>query len=66
MGMELETAVPSEFALVLQAIIVLFVVASRESTRLLINRLAANLRARAAAGAEQDISKGGGRDASGR
>ena len=30
MGMELETAVPSEFALVLQAIVVLAVVASRE------------------------------------
>jgi simple sugar transport system permease protein len=68
MGMELETAVPSEFALVLQAIIVLFVVASRESTRLLINNLAANLRARAAAvGAarERGRGEGGERGASG-
>ncbi|HBK59341.1 MAG TPA: ABC transporter permease [Firmicutes bacterium] len=61
MGMELETAVPSEFALVLQAIIVLFVVASRESTRLLINRAAANLRARAAARAVHGGSHGGSR-----
>ncbi len=39
MGMELETSVPLEFVLVLQAITVLFVVASRESAHLLFNRL---------------------------
>ncbi len=67
MGMELETAVPSEFALVLQAIVVLFVVASRESTRLLISRLAAHLRARAAARAALGVGEAGGQlDASGR
>ena len=48
MGMELETAVPSEFALVLQAIVVLAVVASRESTRLFLAGLAARIRARRA------------------
>lgn len=39
LGMELETAVPSEFVLVLQAITVLFVVASRESAHILFNRI---------------------------
>jgi ABC-type uncharacterized transport system permease subunit len=46
MGMELETAVPSEFVLVLQAITVLFVVASRESTQTLIDRFLASIRAK--------------------
>lgn len=59
MGMELETAVPSEFALVLQAIVVLFVVASRESTRLFLSGMAARIKARRAG------MKGGRRDASG-
>lgn len=56
MGMNLETSVPSEFVLVLQAITVLFVVASRESTQMLINRITASLRAKragAAAGAKE-------------
>jgi len=39
MGMELETAVPSEFVLILQAITVLFVVAIRKSAFLLLNKL---------------------------
>ncbi|MGM0601781.1 MAG: ABC transporter permease [Bacillota bacterium] len=39
MGMELETSVPSEFVLILQSITVLFVVASRKSAHLLLNRL---------------------------
>ncbi len=37
LGMELETRVPSEFIMVFQAIIVLFVVASREVSRRLVN-----------------------------
>ncbi len=62
MGMELETSVPSEFSLVLQAIVVLFVVASRESTRMLINNIAAELRMRRARG--RDKGMGDGRHAS--
>lgn len=58
MGMELETAVPSEFALVLQAIVVLFVVASRESARLMLSAVAARLRARRA-GLAHDGPDGG-------
>ena len=60
--MELETSVPSEFSLVLQAIVVLFVVASRESTRMLINNIAAELRMRRARG--RDKGMGDGRHAS--
>lgn len=48
MGMEMETRVPSEFTLVLQAITVLFVVASRESAGVIMNRLAGAVRARRA------------------
>lgn len=48
MGMELETAVPSEFVLVFQAVTVLFVVAIRESAHILIHRTAAALTARKA------------------
>ncbi|OPZ63919.1 MAG: beta-methylgalactoside transporter inner membrane component [Firmicutes bacterium ADurb.Bin506] len=65
MGMELETAVPSEFALVLQAIVVLFVVASRESTRLILAGLAAKLKARRAARMLEAPGEGGGRHGSG-
>lgn len=43
MGMELETAVPSEFVLVFQAVTVLFVVAIRESAHILIHRTVAAL-----------------------
>ncbi len=39
MGMELETSVPSEFVLILQSITVLFVVASRKSAHLLLNKI---------------------------
>ena len=46
MGMELETAVPSEFVLILQAITVLFVVASRKSAYLLLNKLSVILKIR--------------------
>lgn len=58
MGMELETSVPSEFSLVLQAIVVLFVVASRESTRMMINNIAAELRMRRARGREKGMGDG--------
>ena len=40
LGMEMETSVPSEFVLVFQAITVLFVVASRESAHLIIDKVA--------------------------
>ena len=46
MGMELETAVPSEFVLILQAITVLFVVASRKSAHLFLNKLSIILKIR--------------------
>ena len=45
-GMELETSVPSEFVMVFQAIIVLFVVAARESFHGCIDRIVATLKAR--------------------
>ena len=47
LGMEIETNVPSEFVLVFQAIVVLFVVATRESSHVVINRLLIMLRTRA-------------------
>ncbi len=46
MGMELETAVPSEFVLVLQAFTVLFVVASRESAHILFNKISVFIKLR--------------------
>ncbi|HOK71934.1 MAG TPA: hypothetical protein PLM83_10810, partial [Bacillota bacterium] len=58
MGMELETSVPSEFSLVLQAIVVLFVVASRESTRMLMNNIAAEMRMKRARGRDKGMGDG--------
>lgn len=46
MGMELETGVPLEFVHVLQAITVLFVVASREYSQTLLDRFSAFIRAK--------------------
>ena len=54
MGMELETAVPSEFVLVFQAITVLFVVASRESAHLIVDRMVATRTAYRARGGASD------------
>lgn len=62
MGMELETSVPSEFVLVLQAITVLFVVASRESAHLLFNRISVLLRLRKVRSQER-VGKGDDSDA---
>lgn len=54
LGMELETHVPSEFVLVFQAIAVLFVVASRESAHLIIDKVAVLSRIRRRAGSSKE------------
>lgn len=46
LGMEIETSVPSEFVLVFQAFVVLFVVAARESSHVLLDRIMVRVRSR--------------------
>ena len=57
LGMEIETAVPSEFVLVFQAGVVLLVVAARESSQVLLDKIMVILRSRNAGRAREPSAK---------